>query len=646
MSEADLEQFLAADSPARALAPARRLIDSGNAAMLAAALVREVGSGESWRRHRALANLRGLDDALPLVPHLVDALRDEADAERRNAARSILAVLAAPDSASGAPVLSQLEQLATTDPQADVRVLAASALGESGNCEARSALERALDDADTNVVSAAADALGLLCDPRAVDALIATTTRGEFWSRVAAVVALGQLRDPRAISALGAAAADPLLAEAAATALGEIGDPAGLEPLRVVVEDAASGARHAAERAAAGILSAHPSTPPPEWLRNAVRDRVGELAASLLSDDQDDCAARLLGAAGTPEAARALVDAFVQPEHRPAAAAGVAMLPASVAAAAILARVPAAPDEERAALLASLPALPADAVDAGLQLLSAPDDAVRSAAAAAFARSDRALILPALLTALEAPETRLGATEALARLPDPPAEVLAPLLADAEPRVREAAADGLSRAAARDHREAIGAALETEDDTRAKRAIVRALGAAGGAEAVERLASLLRGGDPALRFTVVHALGISGAPEALPYLLDALVDPDRGIQVAALRALGDLGDPRAAAHVAERLDASSRDVRRTAASALHTLAPAGAVDRLEAALDDSDWEIRVAAVRTLRRIGAMQSLEPLRRLAESDTDPLVRQEAGHALRDLEMPPARSAPEGI
>jgi HEAT repeat protein len=646
VSEADLEQFLAADSPAEAAALAQRIVADGNAAALADALVREVGSGESWRRHRALANLRGVDPALPLVPRLFDALRDEADAERRNAARSMLAVLAAPDALSSSTVLGPLEQLATSDPQSDVRVLAASAMGESGNCEARAALERALEDPDTNVVSAAADALGLLGDPRAVDALVATTERGEFWSRIAAVVALGRLRDRRAISALAAATADPLLAEAAATALGEIGDPAGLEPLRPLIEHAAPGARDAAERAAAGILSAHPSTPVPEWLRNAVRDRVDELTACLQRSDEDDCAVRLLGAAGTPRAARVLVDAFARPELRAAAAAGIAMLPHAIASAAILARVPAAPDEERAALLASLPALSSATADVVIGLLSASDAAARAAAADALGRSEPDAVLPALLAALETPARRLGAAEALARLSEPPAAPLASLLGDADARVRAAAADGLARAAAREHREAIAAALREEDDDQAKRALVRALGAAGGAEALDTLVPLLRAADAPLRFSVVRALGMTGAAEALPHLLDALADADAGIQVTALRALGELGDPRAAAPVAARLDAGHRDMRRTAASALHALAPAGVVDRLVAALDDGDWEIRLAAVRTLRRIGAQQAAEPLRRLAEGEMDPLVRREAEEALRDLDLTAARRAPGGV
>ncbi|MEW5931530.1 MAG: HEAT repeat domain-containing protein, partial [Gemmatimonadota bacterium] len=150
----------------------------------AAALLAAVSGDSAWERERALEEVRAVARPEALLPELEAALRDGGDAERRNAARSLLAALAAPGAPGGA--LELLARLATAEADGDVRVLAASALGEAGNPEARPALERALADPDPNVGAAAADALGSLGDPRALDALAAALAAGDPWTRIAA----------------------------------------------------------------------------------------------------------------------------------------------------------------------------------------------------------------------------------------------------------------------------------------------------------------------------------------------------------------------------------------------------------------------------------------------------------------------------
>ncbi|CAN5489043.1 hypothetical protein BH24GEM3_BH24GEM3_24440 [soil metagenome] len=628
MSEPGIAAFVEAESGEAARAAFGSLLGADGAEALADALLREVSAEPAWRRHHTLERLRDIAGGEALHPRLVAALRDGADAERRNAARSVLAALAAPRAGEGEPTRELLEQLIREDPDADVRVLAVSALGESGNCEARPALESALRDAEENVVSAAADALGLLGDARAAAALAELVTRGEFWGRMSAIVALGQLRDAQAVPALAQAAADPLLAEAAAASLGEIGDAAGLEPLRRLLEEGSGSIRRTAQRAAAAILAASPATPVPPWLRAALAGQEEELERTL-RESGDDCAARLLGVAGSDAGAVHLVAALASDELRPAAAAGIALLPRDVAAEALLMRLPLAEVEERAALLTALPALQEESeVRRILPYLADAANEVRATAAEALGRSREEFVLPALLAALEDPALRLGAVQALGRLGPTRCAPLADLLEDADPRVREAAADALAHCAAQEG-ERIRAALQRETDPGARNALIRALGAAGdGAAAVADLAPLLASEEIGLRFAAARALGETRSAEALAPLLEALLDPAPEVQAAALRALGELGDPRAAPPLVERLDSPDRDLRRTAATALREIAPPGVIARLVQALDDADWEIRLAAVRALARLGGV---DPLHRAATADSDPLVRRAAREAL---------------
>jgi HEAT repeat protein/beta-lactamase regulating signal transducer with metallopeptidase domain len=103
------------------------------------------------------------------------------------------------------------------------------------------ALSASLRDRDAEVRKSAAEALGELDDPRAVDALMrALRSDSDAGVRAMAAWALGQIEDPRAVPALGEALRDDSSAEVramAATALGEIESPEGVQYLRPALRD-------------------------------------------------------------------------------------------------------------------------------------------------------------------------------------------------------------------------------------------------------------------------------------------------------------------------------------------------------------------------------------------------------------------------
>jgi HEAT repeat protein len=625
------EVFPPADEAAAALDAANRLLREGRTGELVEDVLHDVASEATWVRAQALGRLAALPDASTLIDPLVAALRDPESAERRNAARSALAALAGPESGTATATLEVLSSLLRTEADSDVRLLTATALGESGNLRAAGELESSLGDPEANVGAAAADALGQLAARGSVGALAGALRRADPWVRVAAIVALGRIGDARAVPPLAEALADPMLAAAAAGALGEIRDPASLEALRpLVTGDGAS--RGAAVRAAAGILAAHPDVEPPDWLRASLRGRETELAESLLAAT-DETAALLLGIAGTEVAAQRLADALQGPSET-AAAGALSLLPAAVAAS-LTARLPDATPEGRASILAALPSLSdPDAIGRVEAYLADGHAATQAAAAEALGRADANLVLPLLLRALDRPESRHAAVRALGHLGPERCMPLAALLEDRDPRVRQAAAEGLTRCATAEVRQQITDALGSEEDAAVRRALIGALGAAGGSEAVDPLEARLDDADPAARYAAIRALGRTAAPQALRPLVRVLTEPDGEFRAAALHALGELGDPRAAQPLARHLAAADDDIRLTAAFALRDLAAPQAVEYLAAALDDRAWAVRHAAVRTLAILGATAVLPRLSELADSDPDPLVRDAARNAARAL------------
>lgn len=626
MSESGLQGLGAPESAEAAHRAARAALAEGRAREFAEAVLRDLGDERTWRRQRARHRLAALTGAEPILPHLVAALHDDDNAERRNAARSALAALASPESPTCRAALQHLGESAR-DPDEDVRILAASALGESGNPSAHTALAALLRSPSPNVAAAAADALGVLGDRRGVAPLAEILREGDFWVRVAAVVALGRIGGAEAVAALSRAVENPLLAPAAVEAMGATGDPGGLGGLRAPAESDDEGLRTAAHRAAAALYGARPEIPVPEWLRASLRPREEELIGAL-KEREGEADVLLLGLLGTPAAAQVLIRALSRPELRPAVTVALQATPAEVAAQAILENLPGADAGECVALLSALPPLPdAPAVSTVLPHLGSDSPEVRAAAAEALSRTEAPLATEALLRALEDPALRHGAVVALGRLAAPPCGVLAGVLRDPDAALRTAAAEALTHCAPGEVRGDIIEALRAERSPRTLRALVRALAATGGPEAVREISPLLRREDPALRFTGIRALGSTRSEEALPPLVEALADPAPEIQAAALRALGELGIADAAEPVAARLLDRDRDLRRTAAFALRRMAPPAALARLREALQDPDREIRLAAARTLRRIGGEEAREALRRAAEEDPDPLVREAA-------------------
>ncbi len=373
------------------------------------------------------------------------------------------------------------------NPDHELVAAAARGLGEAGDWSARSHLEVLLEDGDAELAEAAADALGRLGDPGAADALAAAATQGAgriASSAVEALVALPQA--PEVGTSLCEVALRSVDAAVAARAARAARERDAECPVKLLLP-------RLGRPGAAAALAALAELRPPDG--EAVQ-RVAALLDPARAPDVEVRigALRALGRSRSPAAAAAVRDR-TQALRARVAAARARWLPgrlgpqaqAGLAAtgearvAAVVARAPGPSPGAEALEPASPPFLPAAAGDLA-ELGAALAETGRAHAAGA----------EAMLAAFASdPDARLraGAVEGLGALGgDRALGVLGAALADPADEVRAAASAALPRFGPRGAAllaSALGApGLEPEACVR----LARALGEAGGADAVPALA--------------------------------------------------------------------------------------------------------------------------------------------------------------
>jgi HEAT repeat protein/beta-lactamase regulating signal transducer with metallopeptidase domain len=200
----------------------------------------------------------------------------------------------APESSSDSDVYSDTGSDSESDSEKGAGLTSREA------ARAVAALIPTLRDADADVRQTAAQALGELGDPRAVEALMrALRTDPVAGVRQMAAWALGEIEDTRAVPALGEAVrgdASPDVREMAAWALGEIESPNAIDPLRAALRDSSPGVRAKAVWALGEIED--PGAVPA--LTEALRDgsaEIRQMAAWALGEIESPAAVEPLAGA-------------------------------------------------------------------------------------------------------------------------------------------------------------------------------------------------------------------------------------------------------------------------------------------------------------------------------------------------------------
>jgi len=189
------------------------------------------------------------------------------------------------------PLLARLE-----DQDSAVRQAAANALGQIGDARAVEPLIARLDHQDSDARQITARVLGQIGDARAVDPLIARLEDQDSAVRQAAANALGQISDARAVEPLIARLdhQDSAVRQAAADALGQIGDARTVDPLLARLEDQDSDVRRAAARALGQIGDARAVEPLIAGLEDQDSDVRRAALGALSRTCEDDTDRRLL----------------------------------------------------------------------------------------------------------------------------------------------------------------------------------------------------------------------------------------------------------------------------------------------------------------------------------------------------------------
>ncbi len=186
------------------------------------------------------------------------------------------------------------------DPDANVRMAAASSLGRLEDPRAIPGLINATRDGNVKVRSAAYEALSDFDDPRILEPMMAALKDPDPDVRRQAAQSLGNLEDRRAVSPLIAALSDSSaeVRRAAAQSLGELQDPAAAGALAAALKDSKADVR----RAAAQSLGELELTTAPPALIAALKDPdadVRRAAAQSLGEIQDPSAVAALKASLT-----------------------------------------------------------------------------------------------------------------------------------------------------------------------------------------------------------------------------------------------------------------------------------------------------------------------------------------------------------
>jgi HEAT repeat protein len=652
---------------------------------------------DDWRvRKEGIQLAHALAERADIVSVLVEALRSPSDqVALRNAAVEALAGLGA----AAAPSVE--DALTKGNLDADGRKLAIDVLAGARQPRSTPVLIDALGDVDPNVRYAAAEALGLIGGPDAIEALQSMLGREDRFLRLVALEGLNRLDAIVPEVILRGFLQDKILRHAAIAALGRTGDPDAIGALIGALDDASRHVGETAMRALSAVIrddadSALRARELAHTASDVARKRV--LDAAGASDPTVRRAAlpvlALFADAAHGTETDALLRALQDPDVAEDAEAALETLGASILPALIdVARRGEVPS--RAAALAVLPKLPAnaEAIDVLRDGLRDPDRTIVAAAAQAFASALASGTIPnaadvhALLrvasgrdatrgtAAAKAAAVALQSLRTLARVRpeavrphlahvdvgDDEAPVVCALLAVAggpehvswlsraaaapSARTRRAAVEALGQIGGAAAESALGYAVTDESQDVALGAI-KALGRLRddndrplGANALLRLIDAE--GDESVVAAAVRALGQTRDNRAVAALTPLASSPRVPVACAAVEALADLGVDRSILYSA--LHHASSVVARTALDVLDTTLdernPALAAE-LTVALAHGSWEVRRRAIEVLSRLDPMTVRPLLASRLAIESEASVRDALDRALLDLDRRMAR------
>jgi HEAT repeat protein len=623
---------------------------------------REIGIGASLNEAvlLALANVdrgqreRAIEQAAEAVePEQLVRLISTDDAVRRNAALEALGK----GGRRSVPALVK----ALGDPDPEIVMFAAGALGKTRDPSAIPHLVEILKHKDLNVCQAAVESLGEL---RAVSTLgaLGELLRGHSWLRFAVVHTLGEIGDPSSIRTLIGLLADEELRHSAVASLGKIG---GIEVIGALVQQLAVGHSPAeftlCIQALGNALVQLPDPTAlqktPAWVAFAkdAEANVGSglrqvlrvaIEAADSSEEQvnkeaaidlirclrlESCYADMIAAAADECMCESLLFA--------AAEIGLGLEPYLTSALS---------HRNGNVRRFACRAIAAGSFEAGAaavtSLLTDPDETIRAAAVGVLGRLHHTDGLPGIVARLddESKGVRSAAAQTLARM-DARLVTIALLR---NPKVlsdRQLVVLSIMRNNPHPLQRGFVEASLGHADEQVRRGAVAAF-AAQGSDLVELLEPMLADPSADVRRSAIAA--ISQRPsERTRQLLLGLLERDRGARADVIKALGRIGDSRVVPKLIAIFDSCTTDEQINAIDALEVIEPPGVEPFLSRLLGHHDSSVRRHAVRALVRIGTAPALRRIV-IALRDDNPRVRMTVSKALASCPHPIARSTLERL
>jgi HEAT repeat protein len=529
-----------------------------------------VGASD-WRLRGAAVRALRQSASREEMAHLLESVRREH--HDLNLLSSALQVLISAGRDVVAPLVTLL-----SDPNANLRMHAALALGQLQAADAMPALIAALDDADANVRFHVIEAIGRSPASEAVEPLARIAASGDFFLAFPAVDALSRTDDARVGPSLLSLLSDDLLRPAVIDALAALGDEECVAPL-------------------ADLLNAGAAEP-------------GPIAAAL------------------SQIRLRYDDPYQAGDHIVSLARG-AITPAGIdrLAAAVRGRQP--PTGPLVEVLGWMGAPGAGAV---ASLVGEAD--LEAETTEALLRAGREAVRPLLAVAANGERAaRIAAVELLGRLGDREAvPVLTDLLDGADAELVAAAAGALATIGD-------GSALDRllslfgHQHAAVRQAAIAAVNSLGADNTAALVRERLRHTDPHVRECAIRVAGYFGFHDCLPGIFDALNAPEEEVRRAAIEQLPVLGESRALERLAAAINAETPRNRAAAAHTARTADEPVLDAPLVKALGDEDAWVRYFAAKSLGQRGRSLAgvADTLAALARTDRAPQVRIAAIEAL---------------
>jgi HEAT repeat protein len=637
---------------------------------LTASLLEALGATDRQERAKAIAGAAEMVDP----DLLIEAVADQADSRRRNAAMDALAT----GGARSVPALVR----GLRHPDCEVVMFSAGVLARTGSPAAIPHLVSLIDHEDINVVQQVVDGLSQIRSTLAVDALVKVLDR-DPWLRFAAVHALGEIGDQRAVSALAPLVEDETVRGAVIRAMGKIGSTDALSFLfRVVRESQDTSTFAECLRAIGEALEFQPNQEAlqniTDWtelaspsslvlherLERVLASEPGEDGTAGEGPDTRQSAAMIVRALRLRPLYTALVLAGRDPTLREvlefsAVSIGEEIVPVlrdgmtspntavrmlACECLGALGHLPAAPlmeamladpeAEVRSAAINALMRLGCDsAIPAIGKCLLDPEAAVREAATAAFCRMDVDTVAHALLSLVEDPAFPRRTALTIARGNPHVAylDFILACLADPVPAVRRAAVEAVARQRTVDLVGILEPLLQ-DPDPEVRRSVVTILGGLRSRRVRQHLINQAET-DAATLVDAVQALGKLSDTTVVPFLTAIFEREGDEVKLAVIEALKEIRDPAAETFLARQLGSPDPALRRAVVLALGATRTPNAIRQLTSVARDPDEAVRAAVVGVLGGSANPQAQDALTRLAH-DPSRAVASMARQALEKL------------